>query len=45
MKKVFISYAHKDRSFRDELIAHLAPLKRRKVVDIWVDDQIPTGSS
>jgi formylglycine-generating enzyme required for sulfatase activity len=44
MPKVFISYAHEDKHFLDELVAHTAALRRRKIIEIWTDSDIPTGS-
>ena len=41
--KVFISYSHKDESFKDELVTMLAGLQRRGVVDAWQDRRIEAG--
>ena len=38
--KIFITYAHKDTEARDELIIHLAVLKRDGLIDIWHDNEI-----
>lgn len=41
--KIFISYAHKDEPFKDELATMLAGLQRRGVVDAWQDRRIEIG--
>ena len=41
--KVFITYAHKDTWAKDELIIHLAVLKREGLIDIWHDNEILPG--
>jgi hypothetical protein len=41
--KVFISYSHKDETFKDELVTMLAGLQRRGVVDAWQDRRIEAG--
>ena len=41
--KVFISYAHKDEVFKDELITMLTSLQRRGIVDAWEDRRIEEG--
>jgi len=41
--KVFISYSHKDEKYKDLLIAHLAPLKRRKIIKEWHDRELIPG--
>ena len=41
--KIFISYSHKDKRFKDELVTMLAGLQRRKIVDAWQDRQIEPG--
>lgn len=43
MKKLFISYAHKDDAYRDKLRGHLASLERRKLIDTWDDHAIDAG--
>lgn len=42
-KKVFISYSHKDESFKNSLVEHLSSLRRRGVIDSWNDRQIKAG--
>jgi len=34
---VFISYAHEDQAFRQELDKHLSNLKRQNVITSWYD--------
>lgn len=41
--KIFISYSHKDESFKDELITMLAGLQNRGIVDAWQDRRIEPG--
>lgn len=41
--KVFISYAHKDDTWRDTLRVALAPQERKGLLDIWDDKRIKTG--
>lgn|GEM_PF-2374277 len=41
--KVFISYSHKDESFKDELVIMLSSLQRRGVIDAWQDRRIEPG--
>ncbi len=43
--KVFISYARKDESFKDELIKHLKPLVRDNTIQIWYDALITPGKN
>ena len=40
---IFISYAHKDKSFLQELQTVLKPYERRKIVSIWTDQDIVAG--
>ncbi|HBP88129.1 MAG TPA: hypothetical protein DD706_10590 [Nitrospiraceae bacterium] len=41
--KVFISYSHKDEGHRNNLVSHLAPLKRDGVIEVWHDRKIMAG--
>ncbi|HXF41542.1 MAG TPA: TIR domain-containing protein [Blastocatellia bacterium] len=41
--KIFISYSHKDETFKDELVTMLAGLQRRGIVDAWQDRRIEAG--
>ena len=43
--KVFISYAHKDEGFKNELLTMLAGLENQKVINIWQDRKIEGGES
>lgn len=41
--KVFISYAHKDEDYKNELIEHMAVLKNSNIVSEWNDRKITPG--
>ena len=41
--RIFISYAHRDKSFKDELLHHLASLKKSKEIVIWDDGLLIPG--
>jgi hypothetical protein len=41
---VFISYAHKDKKMRDELITHLAVLRLQGLIQHWYDGDIVPGT-
>lgn len=41
--RFFVSYAHKDESFKDELVSFMAPLRRSGAIASWDDRQIPIG--
>ena len=41
--RIFISYSHKDETFKDELVTMLAGLQRRGIVDAWQDRRIEAG--
>ena len=43
MVEVFISYSHKDESYREKLENHLVMLKRRGLISIWHDRKISPG--
>lgn len=43
MKKIFISYSHKDEDYKDELKTHLKPLERMQRISIWDDRAIDAG--
>lgn len=43
MPKIFISYAHEDIRFLDELVKRLKPLKRRGEIILWHDGVIKPG--
>lgn len=40
---IFISYAHRDEDFKDELVTMLAGLQRRGVIDAWQDRRVEAG--
>ncbi len=42
-KKIFISYAHEDEAFKDELVSHLSGLQRSGHIDAWTDRAITAG--
>lgn len=42
--KVFISYAHKDECFKDNLIEHMASLNRAGLITEWNDRKIVPGN-
>lgn len=41
--KVFYSYSHKDEWYREQLGAHLSPLRRIKLIEDWHDRKIRAG--
>jgi hypothetical protein len=41
---VFCSYSHKDQEHRNEFEAHVAMLRREKLIRIWQDRKILAGS-
>jgi len=41
--KIFISYAHEDETYKDELITHLVPLERENLIDSWNDRELVPG--
>jgi hypothetical protein len=42
--EVFISYAHEDRPYLNELTAHLSILQRQKLISTWQDTDISPGT-
>ena len=42
-KEIFLSYSHKDESYKDEFVKHLSGLKRLNIIDIWDDRQVKIG--
>jgi len=44
-KAVFLSYAHEDRKWADQLVTFLAPWIRDKRVDLWDDSRIKLGDN
>lgn len=43
MKKLFVSYSHKDEAFREDLEEHLTMMSREGVISIWHDRKILAG--
>lgn len=43
MATAFISYSHRDEAFRQELEAHLSPLRRQGLLSVWHDRRITPG--
>jgi small GTP-binding protein len=41
--KIFVSYAHKDEEYKNELLTMLDGLQRRGLIDIWQDREIEEG--
>ena len=41
--EIFCCYAHKDQTLLKELKAHLMPLQRRGLINIWADTDIGAG--
>lgn len=42
--RLFFSYAHEDKKFRNELQVHLSGLKKRGIISDWYDGGITAGS-
>ena len=38
--KIFVSYSHSDKRWLNTLRAHLKPLEREGVINLWADDEI-----
>ena len=43
MATAFISYSHRDETYRQELETHLAPLKRQGLLSLWTDRRLLAG--
>ena len=41
--KIFVSYAHKDDTFRQDMMTHLAVFRRHPAINIWDDKGIDPG--
>lgn len=44
MFEIFVSYSHDDELVRAELVKHLAPLRREKLIENWHDRLIGPGT-
>ncbi|MGE5341963.1 MAG: tetratricopeptide repeat protein [Candidatus Omnitrophota bacterium] len=44
-KKIFISYSHKDKAFKEMLLEQLRVLELEGNLDLWEDSQIETGTN
>ncbi|MDN3490686.1 MULTISPECIES: toll/interleukin-1 receptor domain-containing protein [unclassified Pseudoalteromonas] len=44
-KKIFISYAHKDEQYKEELIEHMSGLRRAGIINEWNDRKIVAGQN
>lgn len=42
-RRVFISYSHRDESWKDRVVAHLRVLAKRSDIDVWDDRAIGAG--
>ncbi len=42
--KIFFCYAHKDEALLKKLKAHLRPLQRQGLIDVWYDREISAGT-
>src|SRR5690348_1349970 len=42
--KIFFCYAHEDEALLKQLKAHLIPLQREKLIDLWYDRDISAGT-
>ncbi|QBD75912.1 TIR domain-containing protein [Ktedonosporobacter rubrisoli] len=43
--KIFCSFSYQDTDLSYRLLAHLAPLMRRNMIDVWDDSRIPVGAN
>jgi len=43
MKKIFLSYSHKDDHYKDSFVTHLSGLKRLNIIEVWDDRQVNIG--
>jgi len=44
MKKVFVSYSHKDERWLQRLLVHVQPLQREGLIELWADTRIKPGA-
>ena len=45
MRKLFISYSHKDERWLSRLLVHLRPVERMGRLDLWADTRIKPGEN
>lgn len=43
--KIFVTYSHENTEAKDELITHLAVMKREGLISIWHDNEITAGDT
>ncbi len=43
--KIFLSYSHSDREYKDTLMKHLSLLIRKNQIELWDDEKITAGSN
>lgn len=41
--KIFISYSHEDKDWKNRLVKHLRSLKHKEILDVWDDRRIQPG--
>lgn len=41
--RIFISYSHKDQDYLERLMVHLKPLKKKGIIDPWIDTRLKIG--
>jgi hypothetical protein len=44
MSKIFISYSHKDKAWKDKLVDHLKVFEIEGYLSLWDDQKIETGN-
>lgn len=44
MGKIFISYSHKDKKWKDRLVTQLSVLEKEKKLEVWDDKRIAAGA-
>jgi hypothetical protein len=37
LMEIFLAYSYKDKALRDELVTHLQPLHREKIITSWTE--------
>lgn len=43
--KIYLSYSHSDREYRDALLKHLSLMTRKNKIEIWDDEKIVAGAN